>query len=601
MDLPLDRSGRPDVIGHALDLAIFQALQQQNRDITWYPQYAGNSVGFIEDVLGHKLWTKDEIDWDELAQWDLTDEELAEIRAGSDQRSIAEDFDRYPFVAVRASKGVGKTFLAADLISAFFATRKNALVVTTSKSWPHLETQLWPAIRAAAVGSRLPLPGHPKKTQWEADPDRYPKWMVIAVSPQERKTEEESREGGAGFHAVASRDPAEAAPTLVVIDEASGVSNGRWDAMMGALTNPLSKMLVSFNPTRMHGRAAEIWRSPTGEVWDELPGEERARRLEDSLEWRRHHINAFMAPRWVLGANWIRKMQEGCGRYPDVYRKSAVYQCDVLGRFAATEGRKVFPLELVEAASTRIPALPGRHMGVDIAHEGSDLCVATLVVDGRVAAIKRWAEPGQSGNLMRSAHIVRNLMLGDTWQDPESENRGWDVDPRNVHIDATGGWGLAVVERLGPGEMGFAVDPVVFSESAADEFEGYWRTFFRHWPKLRNRRQALHWIALRCLQDGLASIPAVPEFAGLLADVREIEFRGLLHSVEQFEVETSPEFKLRTGRSPDFLASWLCTFSRRPVGAPSIRRLTSGGKPVAVGSPLAARLARRAARRRLGA
>lgn len=565
----LDNAGRPDALGRALELAAFQVLNAPGSELD-YSEYRDDPVGFIENVLGDELWTfNGEIDPALVPI--MSDEETAATLAGwSDQRRIAEDLAAHRFVTVAASKGIGKTFLAARLVIWFLQTRPDSMVITTANTWAQVETQLWAEIRDAWANARLPLRGSPMRTKWEPDSVRHPKWMALGLSPDEDQAI-------AGFHSKAGRDETRRTPVLVIGDECSTIGDGRMDALRGLLTNEGSKMLWIGNPTRVTGRFAEVWFPPAGIPWDKVPLNERQLRLRDEWEPRRHHINFFMAPAWVRDASWLSLMRSSCGGLGDAatYLRNPLYRCDVLGLFSDTAEDQFYPHALLESAAAIRPRLAdGRHMGVDIGGS-SDPCVAVLTVDGVVSAIKVWAgqEDSQYG-LMRTAYIIRTLAVGDTWEDPESENRGWDVDPRNVHIDATSGSiGVGVLHKLG--ELGLYVDPVDFG-AGGDDVEMPWDRLFEPRPKLRTRRQALAWIGQQALAQGYASIPRTPEFLPIWADLTELRYNHT--ATEGMKVESNGDFKKRTGRSMDYGAAWLASLSRRAAVGEFVSRLAIGSR-----------------------
>lgn len=547
-------------MGRALDLAAFEVLHAPGSELD-YSEYRDDPVGFIEDVLGDRLWDFDgEIDPD-LLKIMSDDETAATLGDHSDQRRIARDVAVHRFVTVAASKGIGKTWLAARLAIWFSQTRPDSMVITTANTWAQVETQLWVEIRNAHAGSRLPLRGSPLRVKWEPDPVLFPKWLMLGLSP-------DKDQAMAGYHATAAPpptvddlddfDPRPGSSVFVIADECSTVEDSRMNALFGLLTNVDCRMLWIGNPSRVTGRFAEVWKPTTEVAWANLPAEMRAERLLDEWEPRRHHINFFMAPPWVRDPSWLQLMRKSCGPGPTAYLKNPLYICDVEGLFADTAEHQFYPHGLLEASASITPQIAdGHHLGVDIG--GShDPCVAVLSVHGVVSAVKTWA--GQEDSvygLMRTAYIIRNLMMGDTWDDPTSENRGWDVRPENTHIDATSGSiGVGVLHKLG--ELGLYVDAVDFG--AGEQGDQPWAQLFQPRPKLRTRRQELAWIGQQALAQGYAAIPREAEFMPIWADLTELRYNTT--ATEGMKIESNADFRKRTGRSMDWGAAWLCTLSR---------------------------------------
>jgi hypothetical protein len=193
----------------------------------------------------------------------------------------------------------------------------------------------------------------------------------------------------------------------------------------------------------------------------------------------------------------------------------------------------------------------GRHLGIDIARQGGDSCVATLTEDGSVCAVKRWGTGGGPVmDFVRSALIIEKLIA------PEAE-RGWEVEQQNVHIEGTGGWGAAVYDILV--SKGIMCDRVDVSGGAV----GDWTSILGAGVMFKSRRQELIWVLMRLLQEGLYRVPNDPKYAGHWADLQAMQKPAKPKTDSgYFEVESSDDFRARTGRSPDFLASLYVGLSR---------------------------------------
>jgi hypothetical protein len=218
-------------------------------------------------------------------------------------------------------------------------------------------------------------------------------------------------------------------------------------------------------------------------------------------------------------------------------------------------------------------------MGVDLGFGGGDPSVAVLSVGGRISSVFSWNVGGAVLDPYDSARVIFKLATGcdkavDA-MDTSRENIGWNVPARNVHIDATGA-GRAVPEALRRW-FRFYPDPVVMSEQPLNDWQG----ILGQPPyKLLNRRQELHWVALRLMQEGLLAIPDRPEFGPIWADMAAIQFAG--EGLDEFRVELKKAFITREGRSSDYLDPivMLCSradpaqirFSSTPVQRGRLRR-----------------------------
>lgn len=147
--------------------------------------------------------------------------------------AITED-DR---VAVRACRGVGKTFIAAVIVLWFlYCHGPNTIVVTTAPTQRQVRELLWAEIRALhkrAEDRGYPLGGDPSTVRLDLGPD----WYAIGISSDDP-------DKYLGFHAH---------NILFVVDEASGVDQAKLDAAEGYATSWNSKTLFIGNGTQTSG------------------------------------------------------------------------------------------------------------------------------------------------------------------------------------------------------------------------------------------------------------------------------------------------------------------------------------------------------------
>lgn len=175
---------------------------------TPYALYRDDPVGFVEDVLGETLWSR--------------------------QRMILDAVARYKRIAVPAGFGLGKTHISARAVAHFVSTRPvgSALAITTATRMRQVQRQMWPHIRK--VQARAGLPGECDQIQWSM-PDRNGVKTMVAY----------------GFSAPAGDEAAmqgeHSGAVLLVVDEAGG-----FDQMLGSSTNNLltgdARMLAIGNP-----------------------------------------------------------------------------------------------------------------------------------------------------------------------------------------------------------------------------------------------------------------------------------------------------------------------------------------------------------------
>lgn len=191
----------------ARDLAVLLGTAHRMHG-TPYVLYRDDPVGFVEDVLGETLWSR--------------------------QKDVLEAVVSAKRIAVPAGFGLGKTHLAARAVAHFVCTRAvgSAEAVTTATRMRQVQRQLWPHIRR--LHARAGLPGTVDTVQWKM-PDSNGVETVVAH----------------GFTAPAGDEAAmqgiHSGSVLLIVDEAGGI-----DRLIGGSTNNLltgdARMLAIGNP-----------------------------------------------------------------------------------------------------------------------------------------------------------------------------------------------------------------------------------------------------------------------------------------------------------------------------------------------------------------
>lgn len=181
---------------------------------------------FHEAVLGRELWSK--------------------------QIAICESVALYPTTVVPAGRAVGKSYLLAGLVLWWLYTRQNSLVITTGPDHRQVVTVLWKEIRKALrpryrngrqVAPLIDL-DYDQLTTGMGSTQRLvvrggTEWQAIGFAAG-------SEEGFSGQHA---------AQLLVVVDEASGISDSIWNAIHGLAS---TRMVIAGNPIKYHCQFREL-------------------------------------------------------------------------------------------------------------------------------------------------------------------------------------------------------------------------------------------------------------------------------------------------------------------------------------------------------
>lgn len=411
--------------------------------------HAGEPGTFFEDILGATL----------------TPDQLRVVESVRDNRRTAAP----------AGHGVGKSFVASGLALWYLVTRPGSKVVTTAPTWRQVEEVLWRELAANIAKARIPIGGKLTNTQLELGPN----WFAIGLS-----TDDPTR--FQGIHAPW---------VMMILDEATGIAPGIWDAAEAIAVGAEDRFLAIGNPTDPTSRFKQVCDSGKWNV------------VEISCE---NHPNVTEGRVVVPGAptrEWVAERLEEYGG-----RDSALYRARVLGKWPGIGVDVLIPISVVEAAQERWEAPGGRPAaaGCDVARFGSDETII-ITVDGSGNVGLPIARVGQ--DLMATAGHLKSL------------------EARRTAVDDTG-LGGGVTDRLA--EMEVVVDGVNFGENARDS------------ERFVNRRAELWWGMREALVHGMVALPPDPRLAVDLVNVKySFDSRG------RIRLEAKEEIRKRLGRSPD--------------------------------------------------
>ncbi|MVN86828.1 hypothetical protein GO986_08635 [Deinococcus sp. HMF7620] len=336
-----------------------------------------------------------------------------------------------------------------------------------------------------------------------------------------------------------------------IIDEASGVDEGIFEAIEGNLAGGASLLLIS-NPTQVSGT------------------------FYDSHTTKRHlwntiHISSEDTPNVISGEilipglatrDWVQEKKLDWGE------DSPLFQVRVRGNFPTQAENTVIGLGLVEAARARFDAQDqgptgAFTLGVDVARFGDDSTVLQPLFGKQPIAPRVHAK---QDNVEVAGHVMDFVEeLRATHDYPVT------AGPVRVKIDDLGN-GSGVTDHLRHSkrarELGLTILPITVSEAATSE--GY--------SKLRDQL----WFALRnWLKEG-GQLPPDSHLEGELVAVKySFDAQG------RSKVEKKEDLKKRMGRSPD----------RADALALAIYDPPAIEKPTATGMHAVAKAALRAAER----
>jgi len=305
-------------------------------------------------------------------------------------------------IAVRSGHGVGKGVWLASSICWFCCTRAPFKVGVTAPSAPQLHDALMGDVRATF---RLLPPAW--ADLFDVDSDR----IKLKSSPDDcfvtaRTSRADNPESLQGIHSP---------NVMLVIDEASGVSDETFEAAGGSMSTPGAVTLCCGNPTRA-----------TGFFW-------RVHNLERD-RWFTLRVSCLDSPR--VSRDFV---DEIANRYGE---DSNSYRVRVLGEFPLADADTLIPADLVDGAMLRDIALDlgaAEIWGVDVARFGSAESVLIKRRGTRVTDMpRRW-----SGlDTMALAGVIK----------AEYDSLPHTARPALIVIDVIG-IGAGVVDRLAEQEL----------------------------------------------------------------------------------------------------------------------------------------------------
>ena len=380
--------------------------------------------------------------------------DILDVHLWSKQRETAESVRDNPRTAVKAGRGVGKTFVAAVILLWFLDTHPESRVITTATKWSQVKHLLWHEVNQlhARARNRPQAKGRPVfqveplQTELHLPDGRYA--LGLSSKPENSET-------FAGHHAP---------NILVIYDEASGIHSRIFEVGEGYMTTDGARALLIGNPTRRHGAFFDTFN-------------------EDRHLYGRITISALESPaitgetvpdaarRALTGSDWVESRKQGWGE------ESGAYAVHVRGEFPDADEELLISPELVELAQNRdlsgdAIADPGNY-GWDIGEFGDDLTVGYR----------------NRAGMVREVYVARKQDTMATTGAIVAEVAG--------HTDRA-----SVVDKIGVGsgvwsrllELGIRVVGFGAGERAID-------------PRRFVNRRAEAWWALRCaMEDDLVDI-----------------------------------------------------------------------------------------------
>jgi hypothetical protein len=371
--------------------------------------------------------------------------------------------------------------LAAWVLLWYLYSYPNSKVITTAPTWNQVKELLWRYVRMAHSQAKFPLGAEPLNTSLELGPE----WFAIGLST-------DTPERFQGFHAER---------LLLIVDEASGVTDGIFGAAEGFLTAEHSRLLLLGNPTQLQGEFFDAFN-------------------KSASTYQTFHISYKDTPNfthrgvpcpYLITPTWVEEKRRQWGE------DSPLWYVKVLGEFPMQGDDTLIPLKKILDAQERWDdsrkGTPVR-IGVDVARFGTD---ATVIAT-------------RHGCNVRVVHVHRSLDLMATAGAVLSHIRQWK--PEATRIDAIG-IGAGVADRLN--EQGYMVDAVNVGEAAVNNLAHL------------NLRAEAYWELRKAFMEGTIAIP--PDDDILASQLSTLHYK--FDSKGRLQMEAKEDIRRRGGNSPD--------------------------------------------------
>lgn len=423
--------------------------------------------------------------------------ELFKVEPDAKQIQILRAFPKSPRLAMKASKGTGKTCTEAWLCWNFLLTRPHPKIAATSISSDNLADNLWTEMAHWQNKSKL-LSEMFVWTKTRIFAKDHPEtWWMSARNWSKSGDKQQQANTLAGLHAEY---------IMFVLDESGGIPEAVMSSAEAALSTCTEGHLVQGgNPTHLEG---PLYRACTTErsLWTvfEMTGDpdDPNRSARVSIDWAKSQIEKYGRDNpWVL--------------------------VNVFGKFPPSSFNALIgPDEIQESVKRRyrepdFDAHP-RILGIDVARFGDDSSI--LFPRQGLQAFN----PYQYRSLDGTTGAEITLRKWNEWQ------------ADGVFIDNTGGFGASWIDnliRLGKSPIG-----IHFSQSSTDK-------------QYYNKRTEMAFLLVEWIKRG-GAIPDIPELIQALT-VTTYSFKGeqlIIEPKEDIKVKLN-------GNSPDHMDALMLTFA----------------------------------------
>lgn len=427
-------------------------------------------------------------------------EDMLDMNCDDWQGEVAADIAAHPKVAVKSGQGVGKTALEAGLIIWFLVCRPYSKVVATAPTMQQLYDVLWAEISKWLDSSKVSdlLTWTKTKVYMNGDSERWFATAKTATKPESMQ----------GFHED---------HMLIVVDEASGVTDPIMETLLGTLSGDDNKLLLMGNPNRIEGVFYDAFN-------------------KDRDKFRTHTVSSRNSKR--TSKDNIAMLESKYGKDSDVCRVR------IDGQFPKGALDSFISLETVELACSKenhvrqsdIEYAKILHIGVDVARFGDDKTVITPRISAKVYEFRKYSKK----DTMETAGNVIKCCKDYMKRFPHIKKCLIKVDDSGVG----GGVTDRLREVIREEKLPYMVIPVNNGESASDGY--YFNLGSQIWGNVKELLESNFSNNLQGKNDVQIELPKDEEMIKQLS-VRKYH----ITSKGKIQLESKEEMKKRGLGSPD--------------------------------------------------
>lgn len=426
------------------------------------------------------------------------------------QEKVLNDLSDFPRVSVRSGQGVGKTALEAGAILWFLTCRPYAKVIATAPTMKQLYDVLWAEVAKWLNNSLIKdlLKWTKTKIYMVGDSERWFATARTATKPENMQ----------GFHED---------HMLIVVDEASGVSNPIMEAILGTLSGFDNKLLLCGNPNNIEG---VFYDSHT----------------TDRDKWRCHKVSSYDSKR--TNKENIEMIISKYGEDSDVSRVR------IYGEFPKGSLDSFISLEIVEFAKDitiekeTLSHINVGHIGVDVARFGDDSTILFPRIGAKALTFKRYSKQDTMQTTGRVIELAKQLMTDYP-----------RLDKVIIKVDDTGVGG-GVTDRLKEvvkdDRLPFDVIPVNNGESSTDDY--YANKGTQIWGDIKELLEQ----NISNSVNGMDPAIELPDSPNLIKELSTRKFK--MTSNGKIRLESKDDMKKRGVGSPDIADALTLAFYEPP-------------------------------------